>query len=379
MARRFRKAKISFISLCPKGKNQMPVVFKADGAFDWSLLTKASDRFQEDGTILGVVFAPEVRDADGDIADPTVIKEMCHSFAQSGLQVDIRHDNKPVPREDAYVAENFIIQKSDPRFADFKDNSGKVVDVTGGWGVLIQINKEELRAQYREGKWEGISMAGNALFEVEKSDDENIFKRLMAGLAGLVSKSTSTPDNGDFDMKPEDLKKMFDDQTAALSAAIVKALKPESEAKPEEKKVEKEVDPDAPVFEGNKACLADVKAFATKLQHYRLQKAIDFEAQPAVLAKAVAALEAFEKANPSVVAKDKTEDDETDDEGTTGVSKAASSRQPQNEDRGEKKLAVAAPSFALVGGSLSKADEKAAVIGACNGATFQKERSTQAR
>ncbi len=374
MARRFRKAKISFISLCPKGKNQMPVVFKADGAFDWSLLTKASEKFQEDGTILGVVFAPEVRDSEGDIADPAVIKEMCHSFAQAGLQVDIRHDNKAVPREDAYVAENFIIQKGDPRFADFKDNSGNVVDVTGGWGVLIQINKEELRAQYREGKWEGISMAGNALFEVEKSDDgETFFKRLMAGLSGLVAKSNN---DGDFDMKPEELKKMLDDQTAALSAAIVKALKPDApEIKPEDKKVEKEVDPDEPVFTGSKSKLADVKAHAIKLQHYRLQKAIDFDAQPAVLAKAVEALEKFEKANPSVVEKVEGTEDEEDDQ----IEKsAAPSRQPANDNKPNATL-NASPSFMLVGGSLSKADQKAASIGSVHGTTFVKERAAAAK
>ena len=121
MKRRIRNAKITHVSLCQAGKNKLPVLYKADGKdrVRFESLAKATDKFDDQGELLTVVYAPEHRDVDGDIASAEAIKKMAYSFARDGQGLDIEHDGKVLPREDAYVAESFLIAKGDERFADW--------------------------------------------------------------------------------------------------------------------------------------------------------------------------------------------------------------------------------------------------------------------
>ena len=77
MPRRFRKAKINFVSLVPLGANQMPTIFKEGAAGDnleMSLLVKEAKTRIEKGELLACVYAPEIRDSQGDIASAEVIR-----------------------------------------------------------------------------------------------------------------------------------------------------------------------------------------------------------------------------------------------------------------------------------------------------------------
>ena len=56
-----------------------------------------------------------------------------------GVEIDLRHDEKPLSKDQAYVAETFIVQKDDPRFAGMKDYNGFDVQIEGDWGVDIKI------------------------------------------------------------------------------------------------------------------------------------------------------------------------------------------------------------------------------------------------
>ena len=97
MARRIRKANISFISLVPSGANKIEAVYKDDGSVTFGSLLKTSDTFDEQGLLTAVVYAPELRDSQGDIADAAVVKQMAHDFIANGAKIDIRHDGKAVP------------------------------------------------------------------------------------------------------------------------------------------------------------------------------------------------------------------------------------------------------------------------------------------
>ena len=151
--RRIKKARIQFVSLVPKGANGIATIYKDDGSFNFGLLVKdAGSAFADKGELVAVVYAPERRDSQGDIASAEVIKEALYESARNGFDIDIRHDGKAVPRDKAFVAESFIVQKNDPRFTDMKDYSGTPVDPTGSWGVVLKIDDQELRKLYREGK-----------------------------------------------------------------------------------------------------------------------------------------------------------------------------------------------------------------------------------
>lgn len=220
MARRIKQAKIRFLSLVPRGANKIATIYKADagtpdtGTFSIDMLVKG---FNNDrGELTAVVYAPENRDSQGDIASAEVIKDMLYEAAKAGFAIDLKHNEVAVSRDQAFVAESFIIQKGDPRFSDTKDYDGNKVDVTGAWGVVIKIESADLRAQYRDGKWSGVSMGGTALVEQEKSQKEDTMTP--AELEAALAKSNAA---------------LTLALAASLGDVLTKALKPADAPKPD--------------------------------------------------------------------------------------------------------------------------------------------------
>jgi len=190
-----------------------------------------------------------------------VIKEMAYSFQKNGGKIDIRHNEKPLTIEQAYVAETFIIQQNDPRFSDFEE------DVTGGWGVLLKIDDPELRQLYRDKKWEGISLhAPQALLEIEKSNDEEIslFQKLKDFFA---PKNTQ-----EIEMTKEELILNNKTLVESIVEGLAKILKPaETKTKEETEEKTEEI-----TFEGDRLNKEDVEKHLKKLRRAQLLKSINF-------------------------------------------------------------------------------------------------------
>lgn len=227
--RRILKGMISYISLCPRGANQIQTVYKADGGKDTdiSLATLVKGDINEKGELLAVVYAVDKTDSQGDTASAEVVKQMAYDFARDGVGIDIRHNEEVLPKDDIFIAESFLIQKNDSRFADTKDYSGKTVDVTGGWGVVLKINNEELRKQYRDGGWGGISMGGLMLAKPETSDTTIIMK-LLEKISGLIP-GTEKHKILENDMDEKELKAMEDRITKSVLTGLAEAKKAEAE------------------------------------------------------------------------------------------------------------------------------------------------------
>lgn len=338
--RRILKAKITHISLVPRGANRLPVIYKSDDStFDLDTLIKAD---MEKGEVLACVYAPEHRDSQGDIADAETIRSMAHDAARRGLQLDVRHDLKTLTKDQAYPAESFIIQKNDPRFADMKDYNGKAVDVTGGWGVLLKVDDPELRKAYREGKWNGVSMFGSAEVEAETAGSITKLLKGLSDLLGLSPKPTLCK-SGDLDMDKAELEKTLDANNKSLAEqiaksvgdAVVKALSTRDDATlakaagvlstdtPEEaaaritlhKAGKGKAAPAAaaaetakakPVFKGDVTNEDDVAAFELEMKKWEITHDIDMS-DPAAIRKAQVELAKLDVSDPD----DETEDGET--------------------------------------------------------------------
>jgi hypothetical protein len=258
--RRITKAKITFLSLCPKGKNKLPTIFKEDGGIEVGMLTKD---MSEEGVILALVYAPEVRDADGDIASAAVIKDMAYSAARDGMALDLRHDGVALKKEQAFVAEQFIVQKGDPRFEGMLSYDGQAVDPTGSWGVVIKVDDPQLRARYRSGEWGGVSMFGTAeVVHTSKSDDDGLADRIVARLTKKITQEEDTMTNEQI----QTLAKAITDGVVAgiaKSAEAAPAAAAPAEAAPAAA---------APVFKGDPTCVEDVKAYREALHKHDLQQ-----------------------------------------------------------------------------------------------------------
>ena len=228
--RKITRAIVMAIALCKRGKNNLETIFKSKGAEVVRLDTISKS--SEDGSLLAVVYAPNIPDEDGHVAeDLKVIEESAHEFLRDFRKLDIEHDGKALTDKQAYVAESFIVGEGDKRFADWKDYDGKPVDVTGGWAVKIQIDDPELRAAYRNGDWDGVSMFGLAATEPtmeRKAASQRVLDRM---------KRSADPEQ-ELDMDEKELKAMF----KSLGDNLVTAI---NEIAPSKKKedVEDDLDP----------------------------------------------------------------------------------------------------------------------------------------
>lgn len=275
--RRITKAVIQFISLVPKGANKMKAVYKDDGSFEVQGITKSTG----EGYLTSVVYAPEHRDSQGDIASAEVIKDMAHQASRKGNpEIDIRHDGKPVGRDRAYVAESFIIGKGDVRFEDWKDTEGNPVDLEGAWATVIKIEDPELRALYEKGEFAAVSMGGTATVE---SDDASIKEFVDSYLS---KHPTLNPSQEDDEMKPEDLKKAMEEAlqpitktVGDLTAKVEKLEKGDEKPEPKEpeKKTEETEDPNAPVFKGDLEDEDALVEFERVTSVYNLRKEADLK------------------------------------------------------------------------------------------------------
>lgn len=161
--RRIKSAKISLISLVPRGANQTRSLFKDRDAIELSAIAK----LDVEGYLTAIVYRPDSTDSQGDVADHAAIKQAAHDFLANmeGNGIDVLHDCEPVGNDRAQICETFIVQKNDPRFANITDDQGEPIDATGAWAVIIKIHDPDLQSRYATGEWVGVSMYGDAVVE----------------------------------------------------------------------------------------------------------------------------------------------------------------------------------------------------------------------
>jgi len=261
-------ANILFLSLCPKGANGFATLYKADtGNVELTPVIVELEKFDELGQLAAVVYAPDLPDQHDDFASASAIKKMAHTFIRNGAKLDLVHSLKELPKDAVYVAESFIIQKGDPRFASV-EHKGESKDVTGGWGTIIQINDAELRKAYRNGEWAGMSMYGPA--KVRNVDP-------------VVEKTTKQ----ETDMTDQEIKTLIAKgvEEGVKDALAEKALHDaEADKKKADDKKKKKKDDDDKAALAKKSVPADldlsdadaVNAHVEKMEMETLEKAVDW-------------------------------------------------------------------------------------------------------
>ncbi len=230
--RQILKAKIGYISLCPAGANTIRTMYKSDDGNKNIELQMLSKDMTEQGELTCCVYVPDLEDSQGDQASAAVIKDFAYDFAKNGGNIDIRHNEEALSKDDIFIAETMIIQKGDERFEGMEDYDGNSVDVTGGWGVILKVEDEELRKLYRSGDWGGISMGGMMLAR-DISDESGILRALKEIFSPLTKRLKQ--ENSDMSLNDKDLK-----QVAEVVSKTLDARDEVTKKKAEEVKVAKE-------------------------------------------------------------------------------------------------------------------------------------------
>jgi len=265
--RRIKRAEVKRLALCKRGKNGLQTLYKSDGTAEYATLTKGDI---EKGELLSVVWPKGLADADGDFSDTKeAIDSIMSSLIANGGAMDIEHDGVVLDRDAVSITEVFSIQPDDPRFAEWKDYEGNVQDVTGGAAARIQINDPDLRAAYRDGDWDGVSLFGPAA--VEHVDLVAASQRVAARMGGIQESQ----------MTKEELQAILDaqrTQMADLAKSVVEGVlagqntKPEGDAEANDENV---VEAEAkPTFTGDVNDPQALTDYETALRGFELRKAI---------------------------------------------------------------------------------------------------------
>lgn len=219
--RRIKRGKITHVSLCRRAMNQLPVLMKSGDRLQIDLLTKVAP----EGLLHALVYLPEENgdiaiDFEGDVAPKVAIKQIAHDFLRNGGNIDIEHNLQPLGPDRISIAETFLVQKGDQRFAGWKDYQGRDVDPTDSWALILKVLDPELRKLVESGELNGVSMFGNA--EVE-----------------LLTKTTNTIT----EMTPEQMQQLSELLAKNLAAAIKPAPLTVVPAQPEKPVIAFEGDP----------------------------------------------------------------------------------------------------------------------------------------
>lgn len=287
--RRIKKARITHVSLCGKGKNKMPVLFKDDDTFEIQTLTKWEG---PEGELTALVYVPEHLDTDDHLASAEVVKEMCHEHARHGFQLDLKHDLKVLPREKAFVAQSFIVQKGDARFEGWSDREGNDVEAEGAWAQIYKIEDPELLKKAEQGEIGGVSMFGTAEVELlEKSQDNSELEAVLADLKKALARQH--PQDSDIDMKTEELMEILKAEREATLAKIdekFEALTKSDDSDGSDGDDKGGDDLEAPIFKGDLADAQAVAKYVEELKHYEAIKSLDLS-DPVKMAEYLETLE----------------------------------------------------------------------------------------
>ena len=268
---RLRNINITSIALCARGRNLMRTVYKAEGPDKGVTFHALSKALDEKGELLSVIYAPDAPDFDGDSANADEIKKACHRYNRDHRALDIEHNGEKLGKDQAYVAENFIVAKGDERFAGWKDYSGEEVgDLTGAWATVTKIESEILRKAFRDGTLDGTSMFGTAEAgpALTKSAEERVFDLVLKAVGNIQPHEENK-------VNPDEvkalLKAMKEELLAELKPATPAAPAPAASTEPAaDDKAEKV---EAPEFDGDMS-VAGLERFQKALRGYELRKAM---------------------------------------------------------------------------------------------------------
>ena len=195
--------------------------------------------------LYGIVYAPDVEDAQGDWADAATIRRAADAFLREGrtIAVDREHEFDPVG---AFVAESWIVRAGDAYFPELE----------GAWAVAIQVEDEQLWAAIERGDISGLSLAGTA-----STEDEPAPRKSGGVLRGLFEtfRGRAEPEE-EQEMDEQTLKSLVADQVRATLDERERQNQTKADREAEKAEREKLAESVSDLTETVKSLKADVEA-----------------------------------------------------------------------------------------------------------------------
>ncbi len=168
MPRKLKNLTVSYVSLVDKGANQKQIIMKsADGGSLIKTITIVKqDKLKK--VAYGIVYPAGEVDAHGDYADAETVEKACYEFmkALNLHNIDKQHN---LVKQDAYVAENWIVRKGDALFPDDEN----------AWAMGIKIEDDALWKSLEDGEITGFSLYGMAEAIQEDDVEKSMLQKIM--------------------------------------------------------------------------------------------------------------------------------------------------------------------------------------------------------
>lgn len=146
-----------------------------DGGLEWTSDFELFKKDEEQRLVGGIVYEPDVIDAQNDSASPSEIQKACHNYMMKQTSmVGVMHE-KMLQKREAIVVENFISP------VDYLEG-GQLVR-KGSWVMVLKVVDDRLWSEVKEGKYTGFSMAGKA---IDVSRSNSFGKRVVYDVAQLA-------------------------------------------------------------------------------------------------------------------------------------------------------------------------------------------------
>lgn len=133
-------------------KSEFHILKNENGEASWELDFEFQKLSDEEHLVGGIVYEPDMVDAQGDSASPAEILKAAHKFMLESSTLGIMHKEKAGHR--AQIVETYL--------APVTFKMGDQIVRKGSWIMIVKVHDEELWAKVKKGEITGFSMSGRA-------------------------------------------------------------------------------------------------------------------------------------------------------------------------------------------------------------------------
>jgi hypothetical protein len=110
-------------------------------------------KFDDDeGIVAGIVYEPDVKDAQGDSASAEEIKKAAYDFMLNSMKIGLMHEKDVSDK--VRIVECYL--------APVPFEMGGQFVKKGSWVMVLKIQDEDIKRQVKDGELTGLSMSGTA-------------------------------------------------------------------------------------------------------------------------------------------------------------------------------------------------------------------------
>jgi len=158
-------------------KGDFKVTKRLNDYFEWEANVDLFKVDLEKQLVGGIVYEPEIVDAQGDSSSDGEIEKACHNYMVKSMTVGKMHTEK-LSKDEVVLVENYI--------APTNFYIGQEFVRKGSWVQVHKVLDKQLWSDIKDGKYTGLSMAGRAKDISPKNKEKSVFEQQKLSLEKAI-------------------------------------------------------------------------------------------------------------------------------------------------------------------------------------------------